>query len=57
METLLENLIATAAARDVVVMGKSGEGQFTPFACSAGNTERIRCNISKQWCMELVFIA
>ena len=57
METLLENLIATAAARDVAVMGKSGEGQFTPFACSAGNTERIRCNISKQWCMELVFIA
>ena len=44
METLLEHLIATVAARDVAVMGESGEGQFTPFTCSAGNTEdKMQC--------------
>ena len=57
METHGDTVRESVAARDVAVMGGSGEGRFTPFACSARNTERIRCNISKQWYTELIFIA
>ena len=54
METHGDPVRESVAASDVAVMGGSEEGQFTSFACFVRNTERIRCNISKQWYTELV---